>query len=233
MATRRFCSRRCYLASVAAARITKVCPVCGRDFTVIAKWQDRYTVCSVKCRRHMTTYRPCPICGKQFNDKRGVRRYCSEPCRRPAVIVNCRTCGKRFRKGPQSKVQFCCLACWRRYRGETQLEAAIRLALAGLNCRTRWRVVPEAKLGRYSIDFLLPQIRVALEVDGTYWHRDPARDRRKDKWLLHHDWYVIRIPEAVVRAKGADTAVRLALELFIPETPSRLRTGTPDAGGES
>jgi very-short-patch-repair endonuclease len=66
-------------------------------------------------------------------------------------------------------------------------------------------------MGRYSVDFLLRDQRIALEVDGAYWHRNLDRDARKTAWLRRHAWRVVRISEASVRGLGARRAVSLAL----------------------
>lgn len=53
------------------------------------------------------------------------------------------------------------------------------------------------KIGRYQVDFLLPDYMVALEIDGErHKHRkdyDSVRDKRIKKLLGEH-WEIIRIP---------------------------------------
>jgi len=213
---RRFCGRACYLASHRAQTVTKTCPACGKDFSVPIVVANRYTVCSQACRHALTTYRDCPRCGKRFCDIGGLRRFCSEACRRPAKMIRCPTCRTSFRvcPGAGAQRQFCSIACYRRHRGENRLERAVRLELK----RRRIGFVQEAKVGRYSIDFLLPARRIALEVDGAYWHRDRLRDARKEAWLRRCGWCVLRLREADVTDLGARKAV--ARVLAMPEQGS-------------
>jgi len=78
-------------------------------------------------------------------------------------------------------------------------------------------VVPEFRLGRWSIDAAVPSKKIAVELDGEYWHSLPAmvdRDRRKDAWLKERGWTVIRI----VMSRGDDppTLAHKVLEAVSP-----------------
>lgn len=49
-------------------------------------------------------------------------------------------------------------------------------------------VIPEAKMGRYTVDVLLAEEWIALEADGTYWHtmnekKNPGYKERRDSYL--------------------------------------------------
>ena len=56
----------------------------------------------------------------------------------------------------------------------------------------------QAKIFDYSVDFLLPDMKVALEIDGRVYH---GRDREKKEsirddviaWKLGQGWEVVRI----------------------------------------
>lgn len=52
------------------------------------------------------------------------------------------------------------------------------------------------RLGRWSVDVLLRDERVAVEYDGSYFHRDSMeRDVRKTTYLLEHGYRVVRVRE--------------------------------------
>ncbi|MBM3120487.1 MAG: DUF559 domain-containing protein [Chloroflexi bacterium] len=190
----KYCSSKCYYTALSAARITKICPQCGREFTVKASEADRYTVCSRKCRTVNTKYVICKRCGKVFRAEPDLnRQYCSETCRRPPQYVTCRKCGKVFREVPSMAQtrQFCSFSCYRSFYGETVPEKRVRESLISLDIH----FIPEAPVSRYSIDFLLPDLNVALEVDGIYWHRDPRKDERKAIFLQGFGLSVCRISE--------------------------------------
>lgn len=55
----------------------------------------------------------------------------------------------------------------------------------------------EVPCGVYSIDVAHLTQKLAIEVDGRYWHSLPGRaanDRRKDRFLESRGWRVLRIP---------------------------------------
>jgi len=54
------------------------------------------------------------------------------------------------------------------------------------------------KLDRYKIDIVIPEIKIALEVDGLRWHKDSeSRDIRKNNYIVSHLAYdVVRIRES-------------------------------------
>jgi very-short-patch-repair endonuclease len=61
----------------------------------------------------------------------------------------------------------------------------------------------QAKIGRWSVDFLLRESRIVVECDGDYWHSRPevvARDIRKNADLEERGYAVIRLNESEIRA---------------------------------
>jgi len=217
-AGRRYCSRACFLKDTAAKTVDKVCPVCAKTFTVNANTADRFNHCSIKCRHSGVITRHCARCGAAFQSStRGPKRnskYCSEVCYRPPVYINCRNCGERFRKLPgAANRQFCCFACYRAHQGETLLEKAMRNALESAGVE----FIQEAKIGRYSVDFLVPSARVAIEVDGEYWHQDQKKDAKRDRYLAKKGWSTIRFTETYMKnVDDLSAAVSKALEGVSP-----------------
>jgi very-short-patch-repair endonuclease len=133
----------------------------------------------------------CERCGKTF---RGAlnRKYCSELCRRPPLVLTCETCGKPFRVVPSMSYQkFCSPSCYRKHTGETTPEANARRCLTLMN----ERFIQEAAIDRYPVDFYLPDRNVVLEIDGVYWHKRPDADRRKTLRLQSKGYIVIRLPD--------------------------------------
>lgn len=194
---RNYCSLECYNAHRAADLIVKICPVCSKVFEVPAAVAERYTVCSRACRIAETKYVTCERCGKRFRAEKNLdRHYCSEECRRPPEYAICATCGQPFRKEPKANRRFCCFACYRRFNGESGIEKAVRLALDEIGIP----YLQEFSVGRYSIDFLIPNAQLAIEVDGDYWHQDKARDDRKSQYLQRRGIQVVRISESEIEA---------------------------------
>lgn len=187
-AYQRFCSSACRIAD---AKIEKTCERCGSKFIVNASIAHRYQRCSLSCSPRLPMI-PCERCGKLFRGEgRGrIRRYCSDACRYPPNSIICRQCGSEKHVCPSElHRQFCSLACYRRSRGPTKPEIEAEKILAGMGLQFE----REARIGRFSVDFLLPKIHVALEIDGAYWHRNKARDNRKTSFLESQGVVVVRI----------------------------------------
>jgi very-short-patch-repair endonuclease/endogenous inhibitor of DNA gyrase (YacG/DUF329 family) len=194
---RAFCSAECRRQ---ARTVTKKCPVCGKDFTVARSNGERYQTCSWACKNVGTEYINCERCGKRIpdNTREGwTRRYCSEACRRPPMMVACQNCGKEFRnRGYRTDRRFCSIPCVRQFMGETQLEARIRVALELLGVG----FAQEYPFGRWSIDFAIPKHKVAIEADGDYWHTILAtRDARRDASMSAAGWTTVRFGESDVK----------------------------------
>jgi very-short-patch-repair endonuclease/endogenous inhibitor of DNA gyrase (YacG/DUF329 family) len=192
---RAFCSMKC----ISGARmITKTCPVCGKDFTIARSNDGRYQTCSMACKNVDTVYINCKRCGKRFTDdvrQRWNRHYCSEACRRPPLMVACQNCGKEFRKSACDSTRFCSIPCVRQHVGETQLEARVRVALEALGVG----FTQEYPFRRWSIDFAIPERKIAIEADGDYWHAILAdRDARRDAAMNAAGWTVVRLAESDV-----------------------------------
>lgn len=156
------------------------CAQCGEP--TINKYCS-HTCFGASCRG--ATPRPCETCGKniEYKGKKRGKYFCSHQCAATARMVDndrpCKTCGvslrdvwkkKGARKGGWSLTRsrmFCSFRCWRRYNGETSIERVVREYLAAHNVA----YVQREQIGRYEVDFILPQFGVIVECDGTYWHR--------------------------------------------------------------
>lgn len=190
---RAFCSMKCRNGG---RMVTKTCPVCSKDFAVPLSNKGRYQTCSHACRTVDTVYIDCERCGKRVAQRRhNSVRYCSEACRRPPLMVECQTCGKEFRKSACDNTRFCSVSCVRQYMGETQLEARVRVTLEALGVG----FTQEYPFRRWSIDFAIPDRKIAIEADGDYWHTILAdRDARRDAAMSAAGWTVVRLSEADV-----------------------------------
>lgn len=215
-----FCSDTCRLNSLASKRVTKVCPGCNNSFTVKPATAYRYTFCSVECRAISKggKYIKCKRCGKQFLHQgtdiaRGLNRsYCSEECRRPSHTINCANCETEFRVTPSnlSQRRFCSFACYRDFKGETSIERKTRSALNELGLYYVQEFPPDS--AKYSVDFAIPARKIAIEVDGVYWHNS-EKDARKDATLEQNGWCVVRITETEINnAKSLTSLLRNRLK---------------------
>lgn len=188
----KFCSRKCWNKDLETKRIKKVCPACGKQFEVPHSYAKRFNYCSKKCRFSQANYTNCLRCGKTFRISRKDRHFCSEICRRPPIIVKCLSCGKAFRKTPTSLRLFCDRHCYHVFKGENRLEKRFRQTLEKLNIPFK----QEVPFGRfYSVDFTIAKAKIAIEVDGDYWHNQ-KKDDKKDAFLRSLGWNVVRFKQS-------------------------------------
>jgi hypothetical protein len=210
------------------------CPECQETFKVPPS-QARRRWCSWACRTARARYFGkarrldilCEVCGGQVKRTRGDRkqRFCSLACRdqragldrRRRVVCVCGHCGSSFEKRPSEvdagRGKFCsrsCAALARPINGKPSQLGNEAIALFRVATGLVGEV--EYRLGPWSIDMAFPDERIAIELDGTYWHGLPAmqeRDERKDMALALAGWRVIRIPMST-GATPADIAAAMA-----------------------
>ncbi|MFB4317613.1 very short patch repair endonuclease [Actinomadura sp. 21ATH] len=113
---------------------------------------------------------------------------------------------------------------------DTKPEVELRRAVHGLGLRFR---LHQRLAGRCTPDFVLPRWRLAVFVDGCFWHGCPkhsptkfrgpnaakwehklavnrARDERNNALLAEAGWRVLRVWECEIKADLQDAAGRVA-----------------------
>ncbi len=208
-----FCSQACQHQAYELQRVERACQFCGKTFGVIQSVAQigggKY--CSKKCSdaaKRDYVVLTCEACGRQFstprsNVNRGGGKFCSRECfnQHAIVVATCANCGKQYdawKSAIKHGRKFCSRQCYQLYTGETSIETLIRLELE----RRREEFIPQATLGPYSVDFLLPKRKKVIECDGAYWHGLPEsviRDRRKDTYLTRQGLRVYRLSEKDIR----------------------------------
>jgi very-short-patch-repair endonuclease len=73
----------------------------------------------------------------------------------------------------------------------------------------------QVPVGRYIVDFLAPQARLVVEVDGGYHRRRQRADARRDQALRRAGYRVLRLDEQLVMQQlpVALERLRVALEV--------------------
>jgi very-short-patch-repair endonuclease len=227
----RYCSQECM-----RCRVMRHCTQCGKTFSVRASKASRYNYCSMTCKRAATPTVTCQTCGKPIK-VHAVRvstfRYCSNACRLAAhrETIICAFCGRErtLRKYRVAEGARCCsnrcatllrmrdgfepgyFGNKRRTGYRTDIERLTEAVLVELGITYLF----EHKVGRFSVDFVLPEKGIALECDG--WQhktlRGQARDAMRDEILTREGWHVIHIADKEIRA-DARHAVMSALALL-------------------
>lgn len=60
-----------------------------------------------------------------------------------------------------------------------------------------YKIIPQQKVAKYRLDFVIPDKRVVIEVDGKIFHSDQAKEAEKDfvvKNNLGAEWRILHIP---------------------------------------
>lgn len=66
------------------------------------------------------------------------------------------------------------------------------------------RVIPQQPIGRYKVDFCLPDYKIIIEVDGELYHADNNKVLERDaaiQYAIGLDWEIIHLPAEMVRKK--------------------------------
>jgi very-short-patch-repair endonuclease len=92
---------------------------------------------------------------------------------------------------------------------EERLWEAIRGRRLGVQFR---RQVPIC--GRFIVDFLAPELRLVIEVDGEYHGRRRRADARRDEVLRRSGYRVLRLDAELVERELAVAVARIREELL-------------------
>lgn len=195
----RFCSKACSDQYRRRFLVRLECEWCGKEYVVQRTRTDsRY--CSSACQHAALNKRVemiCDACGKTFTTPRwseGRTRYCSRACKDQAmynsVELQCQTCGSTYTVQAHriTVSRFCSQKCRVLNQGETSLEREVRESLTALGLL----FVTQHEIGRYFLDFYLPDHQLAVEADGEFWH-DAEHDAKRDAFVLTHGIRTVRI----------------------------------------
>jgi len=97
-------------------------------------------------------------------------------------------------------------------RGHYQTNIEIRLAqiLDSLNVEyCRYFPIRGTNL---ELDFAIPDKKICIEADGSFWHKDKNRDRRRDYFLKSRGWTIIRFTDKEIMEN--EKLVKSRLRLF-------------------
>ena len=68
------------------------------------------------------------------------------------------------------------------------------------------RVIAHQKVGDFTVDFCLPDDRIVVEVDGSIYHADEAKEQMRDYAIMHmlgDGWEVRHIPSDAIMGNHA------------------------------
>lgn len=161
-------------------------------------------------------YIPCEICGRkvwrtQYSRK---RTYLCDYCKgvikekKKIEIPDVRTqYDKRFKKAVDNIKHA--------VKDFEQYEKAISIAETRAYCygsipeamvaiellKNRLKIIPQQKAGKYKVDFVIPSLKIILEIDGKLYHNDLAKEGERDFYLqakFGTGWTIIHFPAEYV-----------------------------------
>jgi DNA mismatch endonuclease (patch repair protein) len=92
---------------------------------------------------------------------------------------------------------------------DTKLELRLRSELFAAGLRYRKHVSPVLGL-RCQADLVFRSERLAVFIDGCFWHSCPDHHRRPSEAARHRDWWLAKLQATAIRDRRND--VRLYLE---------------------
>lgn len=107
-------------------------------------------------------------------------------------------------KGYEKAVEVCRKATFK-YGSTPEAMLAIELV------RNGYRVIPQQKIGRYRVDFALPNEKLIVEVDGSIYHTNSQKELEREasiNYKIGLDWRFIHIPAESI-SKDVRKVVRL------------------------
>jgi len=106
-------------------------------------------------------------------------------------------------------------------RKVTAPEAAVAVMLQSLGVC----YVEQAPLGYYTVDFLVPNVKLVIQADGDFWHGHPDKytvesltptqkkqkrlDSSTNSYLVSRDYRVLRLWESDIKDKAAECLARI------------------------
>ncbi len=235
----RFCSVPCKNVGHAkemtkpVSIIDRQCAWCWRTFQVDSR--DDRLCCSKECthadhgrkvtghRRGTKTFLPtCPVCKCEFETLFEDQVYCSRDCvaiarnYQPAVTIKCQNCHTLFQVGAAHKdSRYCTRRC--ALQGSPKFQSRPEQLLGEALELAEVELISQYKVERYHIDHAVPNIKLAIEADGDYWHdysEFPWReeiDQHRDGRLQELGWTILHFSESSINS-NLDDCIRQVLE---------------------
>jgi very-short-patch-repair endonuclease len=211
---------------------TADCVKCGENFEIKRK-ESSGKFCSRKCSDATNKNQPaetaaetCPFCNKTFVHLKRVRqKFCSKDCDKAhrktitgaarynfkeKIQMNCELCGKSCSVTPAlvSRFRFCSLRCSGTYSAKNQPRiSSIELMMKEQFDKANLKYEQQFIIDYFITDFAFPEQKLIVECDGIYWHNLPkqkTKDKRKDCYLKHKGWKVLRLLETEIKTNAAN-----------------------------
>lgn len=157
---------------------------------------------------------PCEKCGRklrrtQYSRKRTyICDYCKGVIKKKQLAKECESItkyDKRFENAVreiekqvfdfEDYEKYIQIAKTRAYSYGSIPEAMVAIELLKL----KNKIIPQQKIGKYKVDFLIPNKKIVIEVDGIVYHKETTERDAIIQISLGLDWKIIHIPAEKIR----------------------------------
>jgi very-short-patch-repair endonuclease len=67
---------------------------------------------------------------------------------------------------------------------------------------------------RYNADFAIPDLKIVIECDGEYWHKDKEADLKRQKRIENEGWTVLRFTGSEINKKIEEVKLEIIRVLY-------------------
>lgn len=159
-----------------ASRCNPICGVCGKSYN-----------CTYMPRKNPI----CPDCKSIDKGNKNLYDVARKESKFDEATYRIKKMVKDFPKYDNSiKVIHQCLHHEKWFQSTEEIMVGIELI------KNRVKAIHQQKIGRYKVDFVLPELKTILEVDGKIYHGDKFAEGKRDGLILLTmglDWHIVRI----------------------------------------
>lgn len=213
--------------------MTKICPVCQKEFSKpahrpLSRWGVRVH-CSYKCVHRSSAVRAKIGAGNRgkvinLETRKKMSIASSKKTHTQETLTKMSASQKKRLLNPEVKAVYSRLMLkrwsdpndrarmteWAR-RGAMASRLAnpssIELSVRALLDKLEIPYVAEHRIGRYVIDIFIPDRRLVIECDGRYWHSmlgAKERDEKRDAYMVSLGYMVLRLPENEIKERRVE-----------------------------
>jgi len=91
-------------------------------------------------------------------------------------------------------------------KNDGKFDSSYEIIAAIILIKNRYHIKPQYKIGRFQVDFLLPEDKIVLEIDGERHAHKKGHDSVRDEKIrneLGDGWQVLRIPTDLLEQDAA------------------------------
>lgn len=168
--------------------------------------------------RRMVYYIPCEKCGKEVKRTSYSRSYnyfcdyCKGVIKKKQKIASndhVKTKAEiRFEKAVEElKQQVKNIDSYKKYieiaKSKTEKYGSIPEIIVAIELlKLGYSIIPQQKVGKYRVDFAIPNKKIIIEVDGEIYHSNINKQRELEiQIMMGMDWKIIHIPAESIRKK--------------------------------